>query len=58
MTKPRVHTSSRNTFEKPTRPFQQVQADIMVNWSTTSWKVSSMSWFSSAYLHVSYAVMA
>ena len=38
MTKPRVHTSAQNTFGKPTRPFQQVQANIMVNRSTTSRK--------------------
>ena len=36
MTKPKVFRQSRSGSDKPTRPFQHVQADIMVNRSTTS----------------------
>ena len=36
MTKPKVFKQSRSGSDKPTRPFQHVQADIMVNRSTTS----------------------
>jgi hypothetical protein len=36
MTKPKVFRQSRSDSDKPTRPFQHVQADIMVNRSTTS----------------------
>ena len=38
MTKPRVYKQSHSIFEKPGRPFQHFQDDIMVNRSTTSRK--------------------